>query len=215
MKLITENIDSIDVIVEGKGNSKNLYIEGVFLQSETKNKNGRVNPKEILEKEVERYKKQYIDTNRGFGELGHPEGPSINLERVSHLVTELKSQGNNFTGKAKIMTSTPYGKIVESLLDEGAQLGVSSRGMGSLKQNKSGTDVVQDDFYLATAADIVADPSAPKAFVQGIMEGKEWIWESGVLKEKDIEELKNLLDKKKSIREDVALTAFESFFSKL
>tara|TARA_Y100000401_G_scaffold114589_1_gene116886 strand:- start:190 stop:837 length:648 start_codon:yes stop_codon:yes gene_type:complete len=215
MKLITENIESIDVITEGSGKSKSLHIEGVFLQSETKNKNGRVYPKEILEKEVERYNNQYIKTNRAFGELGHPEGPTINLERVSHLVTELKPQGNNFVGKAKIMTSTPYGKIVESLLDEGAQLGVSSRGMGTLKQDKNGTNVVQDDFYLATAADIVADPSAPKAFVEGIMEGREWVWESGILKEKEIELLKNELDKKKSIREELVLSAFESFISKL
>ena len=216
MKLITENIDSIDVIVEGKGNSKNLYIEGVFLQSETKNKNGRVYPKEILEKEVERYKKQYIDTNRAFGELGHPEGPTINLERVSHLVTELKSQGNNFTGKAKIMISTPYGKIVESLLDEGAQLGVSSRGMGSLKQDKSGTDVVQDDFYLATAADIVADPSAPEAFVEGIMEGVEWILENGKWTARNIEHAQDIIRSASSPDvEKAKLAVFNSFMKSL
>ena len=183
MKLITEQLDDLMFVTEETDGKKSLFIEGVFLQSDVKNKNGRMYPKDILQREVNRYSKQYIETKRAFGELGHPDGPVINLERVSHMITDLKEDGKNFIGKANIMTSTPYGKIVESLLNEGAQLGVSSRGMGTLKQQK-GTNVVQDDFYLATAADIVADPSAPNAFVEGVMEGKEWIFEMVLLKKK-------------------------------
>jgi hypothetical protein len=176
MKLIKEHTEEVKLIVEaakGTGN-KEYFIEGVFLQADLKNRNGRVYQKPILEKEVARYTKEYIDKNRAFGELGHPDSPSINLDRVSHMIKSLKLEGNNFIGRAKIM-DTPYGKIVKSLIDEGAQLGVSSRGLGSLVE-KGGVNLVQDDFMLATAADIVADPSAPDAFVEGIMEGKEWIY---------------------------------------
>ena len=178
MKLITEVVE--DILVEQKG--KDLYIEGVFLQSNIQNRNGREYPSEVMDREVQRYTENYIDKNRAFGELGHPDGPSINLERVSHMIKSLKKEGNNYVGKAKIMTETPYGAIVANLIKEGASLGVSSRGMGSVKQSQ-GKNVVQDDFYLATAADIVADPSAPDAFVNGIMEGKEWVWNNGAIKE--------------------------------
>lgn len=214
MKLITEQLDDLTLIVEETDGEKSLFIEGVFLQSDVKNKNGRMYPKEILEREVERYSKQYIKTKRAFGELGHPDGPVINLERVSHMITDLKEDGKNFVGKAKIMTSTPYGKIVESLLNEGAQLGVSSRGMGTLKQQK-GINVVQDDFYLATAADIVADPSAPNAFVEGIMEGKEWIFENGVFKEESLMALREKLGNTKysKDREELMLNEFNKLFS--
>jgi len=214
MKLITEQLDDLTLIVEEADGEKSLFIEGVFLQSDVKNKNGRMYPKEILEREVERYSKQYIKTKRAFGELGHPDGPVINLERVSHMITDLKEDGKNFVGKAKIMTSTPYGKIVESLLNEGAQLGVSSRGMGTLKQQK-GINVVQDDFYLATAADIVADPSAPNAFVEGIMEGKEWIFENGVFKEESLMALREKLGNTKysKDREELMLNEFNKLFS--
>ena len=214
MKLITEQLDDLTLIVEETDGEKSLFIEGVFLQSDVKNKNGRMYPKEILEREVERYSKQYIKTKRAFGELGHPDGPVINLERVSHMITDLKEDGKNFVGKAKIMTSTPYGKIVESLLNEGAQLGVSSRGMGTLKQQK-GINVVQDDFYLATAADIVADPSAPNAFVEGIMEGKEWVFENGVFKEESLMALREKLGNTKysKDREELMLNEFNKLFS--
>tara|TARA_Y100000593_G_scaffold94347_1_gene192980 strand:- start:2737 stop:3387 length:651 start_codon:yes stop_codon:yes gene_type:complete len=214
MKLITEQLDDLTLIVEETDGKKSLFIEGVFLQSDVKNKNGRMYPKEILEREVERYSKQYIKTKRAFGELGHPDGPVINLERVSHMITDLKEDGKNFVGKAKIMTSTPYGKIVESLLNEGAQLGVSSRGMGTLKQQK-GINVVQDDFYLATAADIVADPSAPNAFVEGIMEGKEWVFENGVFKEESLMALREKLGNTKysKDREELMLNEFNKLFS--
>ena len=216
MKLITEQLDDLTFVTEEENGKKSLFIEGVFLQSDVKNKNGRVYPKEILQREVKRYSKQYIESKRAFGELGHPDGPVINLERVSHMITDLKEDGKNFVGKAKIMTSTPYGKIVESLLNEGAQLGVSSRGMGTLKQQK-GTNVVQDDFYLATAADIVADPSAPNAFVEGIMEGKEWIYENGVFKEENLMELRRKLGniKYSTDREELILKSFEKFFSEI
>ena len=181
MKLICEVNEEIKhEITEGANGKKALHIEGVFMQGDIKNKNGRMYPKEILEKEVKRYNKEYIDKNRAYGELGHPQGPTINLERVSHMITQLQPDGSNFVGKAKIMTETPYGKIVESLINEGAQLGVSSRGMGSLK-DKGGVAEVQKDFYLATAADIVADPSAPNAFVNGIMESKEWVWDLSLI----------------------------------
>ena len=215
MKLITENVEQLQFITEERGGKKEQYIEGVFLQSDVKNKNGRFYPKTILEREVVRYNKEYVKTKRAFGELGHPEGPVINLERVSHMITELSPNGKDFVGKAKVMTETPYGKIVSSLLNEGAQLGVSSRGMGSLKE-KDGMNVVQDDFYLATAADIVADPSAPNAFVEGIMENREWIYSNGAFKEEDIESAKKAIGKS-SIRdrEEVVLQIFEDFFSKL
>ena len=184
MKLITEMIEDVQYLEEKVGDKKNLYIEGVFLQAEQKNRNGRVYPQQILEREVKRYNEKYIDQNRAFGELGHPQGPTVNLDRASHMITELKADGSNFVGKAKIM-DTPMGKIVKSIMNEGAQLGVSSRGMGSLKE-KNGVNEVQDDYYLATAADIVADPSAPGCFVQGIMEGKDWAWDNGALKESEI-----------------------------
>lgn len=178
MKLITEVIEQVQLLVEKDANgNKSHYISGIFMQAEEKNRNGRIYPVATLRKEVARYNEAYVQKNRAFGELGHPEGPTINLERVSHMITSLHEDGNNFIGKAKIM-DTPYGKIVKNLIDEGASLGVSSRGMGSLKASTSdGAQIVQDDYHLATAADIVADPSAPNAFVEGIMEGKEWIFE--------------------------------------
>tara|TARA_B100000768_G_C11272835_1_gene374294 strand:+ start:1688 stop:2323 length:636 start_codon:yes stop_codon:yes gene_type:complete len=211
MRLITEVVE--DIIVESKGN--NLFIEGVFLQSNIQNRNGRVYPPEVLAKEVKRYTEKYVNQNRAFGELGHPEGPSINLERVSHMIKELRQDGDNFVGKAKIMTETPYGGIVKNLIKEGAKLGVSSRGMGSVKQEGK-TNVVQSDFYLATAADIVADPSAPDAFVNGIMEGKEWVWDNGIMKESQISHYKYSLDNKKRIEtEKLKVDLFEDFLSKL
>jgi len=217
VKLITEQVNDLSFIIEETDGKKQLFIEGVFLQSDVKNKNGRMYPKKILEREVKRYNEQYVKTKRAFGELGHPDGPVINLERVSHMVTELNEDGKDFVGKAKIMTSTPYGKIVEGLLNEGAQLGVSSRGMGTLKKEK-GADVVQDDFYLATAADIVADPSAPNAFVEGIMEGKDWIYENGVFREEQLAEFKKDLDNTSRFskdREKKILESFERFFSEI
>mgnify|MGYP001401878416 FL=1 len=211
MKLITEVVE--DIIVESRG--KDLFIEGVFLQSNIKNRNGREYPEEIMDKEVKRYDEKYVQKNRAFGELGHPEGPSINLERVSHMIKSLKKDGNNYVGKAKIMTETPYGKIVKNLIQEGASLGVSSRGMGSVKQ-LGGKNIVQNDFYLATAADIVADPSAPDAFVNGIMEGKEWVWDNGIMKESQISQYKYSLDNKKRIEtEKLKIDLFEDFMSKL
>ena len=180
MKLITEITEEVNLLKEAKEDGgKNYFIEGVFMQGNIKNRNGRVYPTEVLDKEVGRYNKEYVDKNRAYGELGHPTGPTINLERVSHLITKLERDGDNYRGRAKIMTETPYGAIVKSLMDEGATLGVSSRGMGSLKQGKGGVAQVQNDFYLATAADIVADPSAPNAFVEGIMEGAEWVFNAG------------------------------------
>lgn len=177
MKLITEVTEEINYLSEAREDGKkNYFIEGVFMQGAIKNRNGRMYPTEVLEKEIGRYNENYIQKNRAYGELGHPQGPTINLERVSHMITKLDKDGDNFIGRAKIMTETPYGAIVKSLMDEGAQLGVSSRGMGSLKQNSRGIAEVQNDFYLATAADIVADPSAPNAFVSGIMEGAEWVF---------------------------------------
>lgn len=216
MKLICEVNEEIKhEITEGANGKKALHIEGVFMQADIKNKNGRKYPKEILEKEVDRYNKEYISKNRAYGELGHPQGPTINLERVSHMITQLQPDGSNFVGKAKIMTETPYGKIVESLINEGAQLGVSSRGMGSLKQ-VGNTNEVQKDFYLATAADIVADPSAPGAFVNGIMESKEWVWDNGLIREADIAEMqKEVKTASKSDLENVKLKVFENFLSKL
>jgi hypothetical protein len=177
MKLITEINEELNYLTEAKEDGKkNYFIEGIFMQGAIKNRNGRMYPTEVLDKEVGRYNQEYISKNRAYGELGHPSGPTINLERVSHMITKLERDGDNFVGKAKIMTETPYGAIVKSLMDEGATLGVSSRGMGSIKQNRQGIAEVQNDFYLATAADIVADPSAPNAFVSGIMEGAEWVF---------------------------------------
>tara|TARA_B100000287_G_scaffold186799_2_gene176646 strand:+ start:11285 stop:11935 length:651 start_codon:yes stop_codon:yes gene_type:complete len=216
MKLICEdNFEEVQYLHEEKDGKKSLHIEGVFMQGDIKNRNGRVYPRAILANEVARYDKEYIQKKRAYGELGHPQGPTINLERVSHLITSLRQEGSNFIGKAKIMTETPYGKIVESLMKEGAQLGVSSRGMGSLQQ-KGGAQEVQKDFYLATAADIVADPSAPSAFVNGIMESKEWVWDNGVIREADIADMQNeVKTASRSELENVKLKVFEDFLSKL
>ena len=215
MKLITETIEDIEVLKEDKGNGKKDYkIRGVFMQADIKNRNGRVYPVDTLAKEVTRYTKEFINKKRAFGELGHPDGPTVNLERVSHMITSLKPEGKNFIGEAKVM-DTPYGKIVKNLIDEGAQLGVSSRGMGSIQQSQ-GRNVVGKDFYLATAADIVADPSAPDAFVEGIMEGKEWVWDNGILKSMEVEQYKKEIEKAK--REEIAEVkskVFSSFISKL
>ena len=216
MKLISEEAIEVDFVTEeGDNKKKNYFIEGIFMQSETKNRNGRVYPKVILQKEVKRYNDSFIKTKRAFGELGHPDGPTVNLERVSHMITELVEDGANFVGRAKIM-NTPYGKIFKNLIDEGAKLGVSSRGMGSLKPVQDGLQEVQGDFYLATAADIVADPSAPDAFVSGIMEGKEWIWDNGLLKEKEIVEYQKRVERATEIsRNKVRIEAFENFITKL
>ena len=216
MKLISEEAIDVDFVTEEDENKKkNYFIEGIFMQSEMKNRNGRVYPKAILQKEVKRYTDKFINTKRAFGELGHPDGPTVNLERVSHMITELVEDGANFVGRAKIM-DTPYGKIVKNLIDEGAKLGVSSRGMGSLKPVQDGLQEVQSDFYLATAADIVADPSAPDAFVSGIMEGKEWVWDNGLLKEKEIVEYQKQIERATEIsRNKVRIEAFENFITKL
>ena len=217
MKLISESIEDIEYITEDDAEGKKNYrIRGVFLQAEVKNRNGRIYPMPVLEKEVGRYNKEYVNKNRAFGELGHPDGPTVNLERVSHMITKLHPDGKNFIGEAKIM-DTPYGKIVKNLINEGAKLGVSSRGMGSLEPRR-GAQVVKDDFYLATAADIVADPSAPNAFVEGIMEGKEWVWQNGAVKEMDIEAYRKELDMKYErvqVREEKNAEIFENFLSKL
>ena len=217
MKLISEHTDLVDYIVEAdEAGKKNYRIKGVFMQSDIKNRNGRMYPEQVLAKEVRRYNKEYVSQKRAFGELGHPDGPTVNLERVSHLITNLKQDGKNFIGEAKVM-DTPYGKIVKNLIDEGAKLGVSSRGMGSLEPRRN-MQVVKDDFYLATAADIVADPSAPNAFVEGIMEGKEWIWDNGIIKEMDIESYRHEIDKayaKKKVREEKSVEIFSDFMSKL
>ena len=216
MKLITELNEDLEIIeLEEAEGKKSLFIEGVFLQSETLNRNKRTYPRSILEREVRRYKKDYVKENRACGELGHPEGPTINLDRVSHLITEMRRSGDDFMGKAKILKTTPSGKIVEGLLKEGAKLGVSSRGMGSLEEQSDGTKIVKDDFHLATAADIVADPSAPNAFVQGIMEGREWVWDNGALQEQDLEVLKMQVDVSKKKREETAILAFEKFLNSL
>jgi hypothetical protein len=216
MKLISEEAIDVNFVTEEDENKKkNYFIEGIFMQSEMKNRNGRVYPKAILQKEVKRYTDKFINTKRAFGELGHPDGPQVNLERVSHMITELVEDGANFVGRAKIM-DTPYGKIVKNLIDEGAKLGVSSRGMGSLKPVQDGLQEVQSDFYLATAADIVADPSAPDAFVSGIMEGKEWVWDNGLLKEKEIVEYQKQIERATEIsRNKVRIEAFENFITKL
>jgi hypothetical protein len=199
MKLITETLENVEYITEEVKGKTNYKIRGVFLQSEIKNRNGRVYPKQTLANEVSRYNREFVEQKRAFGELGHPDGPTVNLERVSHMITKLYPDGNNFIGEAKIM-DTPYGKIVKNLIDEGAKLGVSSRGMGSLERSRGGEARVGNDFYLATAADIVADPSAPDAFVEGIMEGKEWIWDNGVIKERDIEEYKQYIKEAKRLK---------------
>jgi len=192
MKLISEfNNYSVSPIIieENDKGQKEYFIEGVFMQAEIKNRNGRVYPKEVMQKEVKRYNKEFVEQDRAFGELGHPEGPTINLDKVSHMITKLEEDGNNFVGRAKIL-STPNGQIVKNLIDDGAKLGVSSRGLGSL-ESKGNAQYVKDDFQLATAGDIVADPSAPEAFVNGIMEGTEWVYESGILKARDIEEMQS------------------------
>ena len=214
MKLISEEISQAEYIVEEANGNKNYKIRGVFLQTEIKNRNGRVYPKDILENEVRRYNTEFINKKRAFGELGHPDGPTVNLERVSHMITKLYPDGNNFIGEAKIM-NTPYGKIVKGLIDEGAQLGVSSRGMGSLEQ-RGGANYVKDDFYLATAADIVADPSAPDAFVEGIMENKEWIWDNGVLVEKNIDAWKREIESaKRNALAEAKVRVFKNFLKNL
>ena len=194
LKLISEAVEDAELLIEeDEKGGKNYKIRGIFMQADIKNRNGRVYPMEVLQKEVSKYNKNFIKENRAFGELGHPDGPTVNLERVSHMITDLHPDGKNFIGEAKIM-STPMGEIVKNLMDEGAKLGVSSRGMGSLDQ-RNGANYVRDDFYLATAADIVADPSAPNAFVEGIMEGKEWIWDNGIIKEAEIAEMKRNIAK--------------------
>ena len=215
MKLITEEIEQAEYIVEEAANGKKNYsIKGIFMQSDVKNRNGRIYPKEILQKEVARYNREFINKSRAFGELGHPDGPTVNLERVSHMIKALYPEGNNFIGEARVL-DTPYGKIVKSLIDEGARLGVSSRGMGTLT-SIGGANVVKDDFYLATAADIVADPSAPDAFVEGIMEGKEWVWDNGILKEAEVKELKLQAESRERItRAEKNAKVFESFLKKL
>jgi hypothetical protein len=214
MKLISEEVASAEYLIEEKNGKKEYKIKGVFLQSNIKNRNGRVYPREILVREVNRYTKEFINKNRAFGELGHPDGPTVNLERVCHMVKSLTPEGDNFIGEAKIM-DTPYGKIVKGLIDEGAQLGVSSRGMGSII-NRNGINFVKDDFYLATAADIVADPSAPDAFVEGIMESREWVWDNGVLKQVDIESWKKQIQEaKRTVLEEKKLEVFKSFLTKL
>ena len=215
IKLISEAVDEVEYITEEKeGGGKNYKIKGIFLQADIKNRNGRVYPMEVLQKEVSRYNKKFINENRAYGELGHPDGPTVNLERVSHMVTSLTPDGKNFIGEAKVM-ETPMGKIVKSLMNEGGKLGVSSRGMGSLDQ-KNGANYVRDDFYLATAADIVADPSAPNAFVEGIMEGKEWVWNNGALMEAELVELKRKFDVKKRQRDaNMEALEFAKFLKKL
>ena len=216
MKLITEEISNVQIITEGKGANKKLYIEGVFLQGDLKNRNARVYPMETLSREVQRYNETFVSKGRALGELGHPDGPTVNLDRVSHKITSLVREGSNFKGKAQIL-NTPMGKIASSLLDEGVMLGVSSRGVGSLREDRSGAKVVGEDFMLATAADIVADPSAPDAFVQGIMEGKEWVWEGGILREKLAEQTKRRINTlvEQKVLEEHKLQLFQDFLANL
>ena len=216
MKLITEEIEKVEVITESVNGKKNLFIKGIFLQAEQVNRNGRMYRMPVMEREVKRYTEQYVNKGRALGELGHPDGPTVNLDRVSHKITELYRDGNNFIGKAQIL-STPMGKIAESLLKEGVCLGVSSRGIGSLRENNKGYKEVGEDFMLATAADIVADPSAPDAFVQGIMEGKEWIWDGGMLREKVAENTKRRINTlvDEGILEEYKLSLFNEFLSSL
>ena len=214
MKLITETIEDVQILTEERNGKKLLYIEGVFLQGAIKNRNGRMYPFEVLNREVERYNEEYVRTKRALGELGHPDGPTINLDRVSHRITDLRSEGNNFIGKAQIL-DTPMGNIAKSLLGEGVQLGVSSRGMGSIEKRED-VAVVRDDFMLTTAADIVADPSAPDAFVNGIMEGKEWVWDNGILKEREVAKYQRYMDgASRSDMEARTLKVFEDFLGKL
>tara|TARA_B100000131_G_scaffold96750_1_gene93881 strand:+ start:3626 stop:4270 length:645 start_codon:yes stop_codon:yes gene_type:complete len=214
MRLIAEEITQVEFLSEEKNGKKSHFIEGVFLQSEIKNKNGRVYPQGVLAREVAKYDEHHIQKGRALGELGHPEGPSINLDRVSHKIESLKEDGNNFIGRAKIL-DTPMGGIAKNLLDEGVRLGVSSRGMGSLKE-KDGVNVVADDFMLATAADIVADPSAPDAFVDGIMEGKEWVWDNGILKESAVAQIKKEIDQATLINiQERKISAFSKFLKSL
>ena len=216
MKLIREEIESVEFLVENRNGKKSMYIEGVFLQGNIQNRNGRMYPMETLRKEVGRYNEKHIQSGRALGERGHPEGPTVNLDRVSHKIVSLKENGSNFIGKAKIL-GTPMGKIASSLVEEGVKLGVSSRGIGSLKQTREGINVVGDDFMLATAADIVADPSAPDAFVEGIMEGKDWVWDGGILREKFAEktykEINTLVDQKQL--DENKLNLFNDFLSNL
>ena len=214
MKLITETIEDVKLVTEEKNGKKLLYIEGVFLQSELKNRNGRMYPFSVLDREVKRYNEEYIKSKRALGELGHPDGPTINLDRVSHRITDLRAEGNNFIGKAQIL-DTPMGNIAKNLLGEGVQLGVSSRGMGSIQKSED-CNVVADDFMLTTAADIVADPSAPDAFVNGIMEGKEWVWCNGILKETEVAKYKRIMDASaRQELEEKTLKVFEDFLGKL
>jgi hypothetical protein len=215
MKLICELQEAVNYeLLEEENKPKQYFIEGIFMQSEKKNKNGRIYPLDILEKEVNRYVREYVEPKRAFGELGHPDGPTVNLDRASHMIHSLQKEGKNFVGRAKIL-DTPNGKIVKNLIDEGAKLGVSSRGMGTLKP-ESKAQIVQSDFYLATAADIVADPSAPNAFVEGIMEGREWIWDGGLLKEQDVERARNNIRSASSKElEEVKLTEFKNLLSNL
>ena len=216
MKLIREEIESVEFLVESKNGKKAMYIEGVFLQGDIQNRNGRMYPMATLRKEVARYNENHIQSGRALGELGHPEGPTVNLDRVSHKIVSLKENGQNFIGKAKIL-STPMGKIASSLIEEGVKLGVSSRGIGSLKPTREGVNVVSDDFMLSTAADIVADPSAPDAFVEGIMEGKEWVWDGGVLRErsaaKAYKEINTLVTQKQL--DEKKLDVFNNFLNSL
>jgi len=216
MKLITEEISQVKIISEGKGANKTLHIEGVFLQGGIKNRNGRMYPVETLSREVGRYCENFVKKGRALGELGHPEGPTVNLDRVSHKITGLVQEGNNFRGKAKLL-ETPMGKIAKSLLGEGVMLGVSSRGVGSLKEDHTGCKVVGEDFQLATAADIVADPSAPDAFVNGIMEGKEWVWEGGLLREQLAEKTKKSINTlvTQNRLEERKLSLFNDFLNNL
>ena len=217
MKLISEHFsDDVQYIKEEdeKTGKKKFTLKGIFMQAEIKNRNGRVYPMEVLEKEVDRYNKEFIEQNRAYGELGHPDGPTVNLDKVSHMVTSLKPDGKNFIGEAKVM-STPMGKIVSNIMDDGGKLAVSSRGMGSLTK-KNGANYVNDDFYLATAADIVADPSAPNAFVEGIMEGKEWVWNNGLLQEQEVAEIKNEMERNvRSRKANFQALAFAKFLKKL
>jgi len=217
MKLIREEIEKVEVLTETVNGKKNMFIKGVFLQSEMVNRNGRMYPFSIMEREVNRYSKDYVEKGRALGELGHPDGPTVNLDRVSHKITELKQQGNNFVGKAQIL-HTPMGKIAEALLKDGVTLGVSSRGIGSLRDNvKTGYKEVGEDFMLATAADIVADPSAPDAFVQGIMEGRDWVWDGGILREKLAQQTKMRIEaaSRQKVLEETKLNMFNDFLSSL
>ena len=217
MKLIREEIESVEFLVEQRNGKKSMYIEGVFLQGNIKNRNGRMYPMETLQKEVGRYIKEQVAEGRAVGELGHPDSPTVNLDRVSHKIISLRESGSNFIGKAKILESTPMGKIASSLIDEGVKLGVSSRGIGSLRPTREGVNVVGDDFMLATAADIVADPSAPDAFVEGIMEGKDWVWDGGILREKfatkTYKTINTLVDQKKL--DEQKLSLFNDFLSNI